>query len=321
MTDKAILGLAKVSLQEKHLLPEYSGIYYVLDETNIVWYIGQAKNINKRWQGKTHHRLYQLKAQKKKQFTIYYENVSESQLDSIEKQRIEQYHPLLNTSPVKKQKVRPTETLLRETLAAISDSAFILGVEPPRQEIANNIHEWLAKKKVLNLKIIHICLDLTLFRDRFKPESIEEEEGIIKTSFTSRKAYAQKWEKPIPLLSIYRLYVNGYAIEVNSMSLFLSKDIEKLYQYDRTTLAQESIQVLTPESLAQIQQQIGDKNIYIKRLNPYTSDLIEPLFNETIEQESIQKSLLKLSDDYKKGLRGLGSRSKAINVDRASPRQ
>jgi hypothetical protein len=68
--------------------------------------------------------------------------------------------------------------------------------------------------------------------------------------------------------------------------------------------------------LAQIQQQIGDQDLYIKRLNPYTSDPIEPLFNETIEQESIQKSLLKLSDDYKKGLRGVGSRSKAINVDR-----
>ncbi len=315
MNDLAILNLAKVPLQNKQLLPEYSGIYYVLDEHNIVWYIGQAKNINKRWQGKNHHRLYQLKAQKK-QFTIYYEKVDESQLDNIEKQRIEQYYPHLNTSPVKKKKLRPTETLLRETLAAISDFAFVLAVEPPRQEIANNIREWLAKKKVLNLKVIHICLDFDAIEEKFKPESIEEREAIIKTPFVSRKAYANKWEQIIPLYPIYRLYVNGYAIEVNLMSLFFSKEINSLYQYDRTTLAQESIKILTPESLAQIQQQIGDKNLHIKRLHPYTSDPIDLGFNETIDRESIKNSLEKVSNDYKKGLRGVGSRSNATNVDR-----
>jgi predicted GIY-YIG superfamily endonuclease len=112
LADAAILELPKVPLQAKELLPESSGIYYVLDETNKVWYIGQAKNIRKRWQGKAHHRIFQLEAQKKNHFTIYYEQVSEFQLDSVEKQRIEKYHPHLNASPVKKKNVHPTETLL-----------------------------------------------------------------------------------------------------------------------------------------------------------------------------------------------------------------
>ncbi len=89
IADETILQLSKVTLQTKELLPEISGIYYVIDENNNVWYIGKAKNICKRWRGKSHHRIYQLQAQKKKHFTIYYEQVSESQLDNIEKQRIE----------------------------------------------------------------------------------------------------------------------------------------------------------------------------------------------------------------------------------------
>jgi excinuclease UvrABC nuclease subunit len=121
IADLDILNLNKVVLQAKQILPEYSGIYYILDQTNNVWYIGKAKNLRKRWQGKAHHRIYQLEAQKKKYFTIYYEQVKESQLDSIEKQRIEKYHLHLNASPVKTKNVRPTETLLRETIVAIAD--------------------------------------------------------------------------------------------------------------------------------------------------------------------------------------------------------
>jgi predicted GIY-YIG superfamily endonuclease len=313
IADAAILELAKVSLQAKELLPEYSGIYYVLDETNKVWYVGKAKNIRKRWQGKAHHRIYQLEAQKKKHFTIYYEQVSEFQLDSIEKQRIEKYHPHLNASPVKTKNVRPTETLLRETLVAIAPFAFILGVEPPRQEIASQTSlGWLAQKKVLDLSVIHIGLDFTAFRKKFKLESVEENEGLIKTLFISRKTYAQKWESIPPFYSfMYRLYVNGYAIEVNSLTTFLTKEIEEFQQYNQTTLAQESIRALTPESLAKHQQQVDDKKgyaLHLKRLHPYTSDLIKPFFNEMIEREYTKELLAKVSEDYKSGRRGVGKR-------------
>ena len=60
LANSEILNLSKVSLETKELLPEYSGIYYVVDENNLVWYIGKAKNIRKRWKGKAHHRIYQL---------------------------------------------------------------------------------------------------------------------------------------------------------------------------------------------------------------------------------------------------------------------
>lgn len=37
-----ILQLPHISIKSRELLPENSGIYYVLDEQFIVWYVGQA---------------------------------------------------------------------------------------------------------------------------------------------------------------------------------------------------------------------------------------------------------------------------------------
>ncbi len=315
IADAVILQLPKMTLQAKQLLPEYSGIYYVLDESNNVWYIGQAKNIRKRWQGKSHHRIYQLEAQKKKHFTIYYEQVAESQLDSIEKQRVENYHPHLNSSPVKTKKVRPAETLLRETIAMIADFAFLLGVDPPRKEVESQISiEWQAQKRVLGLSVIHVCLDLTALKEIFKPESGQEQEALIKTAFSTRKAYATKWESFYSF--IHRLLLNGYIVEVNYWSRFFPKEEPAgLREYTQATLAQETIRAITPESLTKIQNEAdGEKqaSFYIKRLNPYRSDLIKPLFNEPVDSEAAKKLMVKISEDYKAGMRGIGSRSQAI---------
>lgn len=320
IADLYILRLDKVVLEAKQLLPEYSGIYYVLDQTNNVWYIGQAKNIRKRWQGKAHHRIYQLEAQKKLHFTIYYERVNEPQLDSTEKQRITKYHPHLNASPVKTKNLRPTETLLRETLVAIADFAFILGVEPPRKEMQFQTGiDYLLKKKFLGLNVIHIGLNFTALKEKFNPE-LEEYEALIKAPFSQRKAYAKKWEKFPRLYSfMYRLLVNGYIIEVNSLNSFFPKEFESLCKYNQTTLATESIKVITPEALAEIQQQFAAKNgysVHLKRLNPYTLDLIKPIFNESINRESTKTELVKVSQDYKLGKRGIGSKGKTVNIDK-----
>lgn len=324
IADLAILTLPKVPLSAKQLLPEYSGIYYVLDETHKIWYIGQAKNIQKRWQGKAHHRIYQLEAQKKTHFTIYYEQVSESQLDSVENARIEKYHPHLNYSPVKHQKVRPTETLLRETLSAIADFAFILGVEPATGVSSCGFGHFMPKnvKKIrgLGLSVIHICMDLDVFNERFQPELKGEKRALLKKIFKSRKNYASKWEicgDPF----ICRLCVNGYIITVSFWSIdsygfgFRKNQFQGLAEYIQTTLVEESIRALKPESLEILKQQPFEEGSFdhvIKRLNPYTEDLIKLLFKEPVERESVKKELEKVSEDYKAGRRGIGSRSRAI---------
>ena len=316
IADQAILQLLKVTLQTKQLLPEVAGIYYVIDENNNVWYIGKAKNLCKRWQGKSHHRIYQLQAQKKKHFTIYYEQVSESQLDDIEKQRIAKYHPHLNYSPVKTKQIRPTETLLRESIVAIADFAFILGVEPPRKEVnSQNMIQWLVQKKVLTSSVIHICIDIDNLEKKFNFDSIDQREGVIKKAFTTRKVYANKWESfPPKYPFMYRLLVNRYVIEVNYWSWWYSQqESEEIREYTQTTLARESIRTLTPESLAKIQNQSNkNQEFLLKRLKPYDSDLIKLIFNEPVDSEGIKSNLNQINEDYKTGKRGVGSRSKPI---------
>jgi hypothetical protein len=113
-------------------------------------------------------------------------------------------------------------------------------------------------------------------------------------------------------------YINGYAVEANSLTAFLAKEIEEFQPYNQTTLAQESIRALTPESLAKLQQQTDNEKgyaLHLHRLNPYTCDLIKPLFNEMIDRECAKKLLAKVSEDYKTRRRGIGSRSKPINID------
>jgi len=335
IADRVILQLSNVILKDKHLLPESSGIYYVIDETNNVWYIGKSKNICKRWQGKAHHRIYQLQVHKKKKFTIYYEPVSESELDRVEKQRIEKYHPHLNSTPVKTKKLRPVETLLRETITAIADFAFILGVEPPRKEIQSQIAiDFLAKKNYLELNIIHVCLDMKALEEKCSA-STEEQDALLKTTFSSRKSYARKWEtfrlpssfKALYFLKrlrrgdyfmYYRLCVNRIVVEVYDWNRWnFSEATPAMRAYNETSLAQESIRTLTPESLAQIQTLADEEErstLYLKRLMPYESDLIPILFNEPIDRQAVHAMIAKVSEDYKAGQRGKGSRTKPIEV-------
>ncbi len=71
----------KVFLRNKKLLPEYSGIYIVTDQTYFVLYVGKSKNIKYRWNG--HHRHKQLirKDRKDRIFYIYFNHFSVEKLD------------------------------------------------------------------------------------------------------------------------------------------------------------------------------------------------------------------------------------------------
>ena len=209
LADQYILNLSKLSLNMKDLLPEYSGIYYVLDQNQTVWYIGQAKNIRKRWQGKSHHRIYQLESQKKYHFYIYYESVNTSDLNTVEKQRIEQYDPHLNESPVKTKKVRPTEILLRETISAISDFAFIVGVE--ENQHLSDTNSPSSKSK------IYICVDEECLKRIYNVQSKDEKIALIKKVFISRKIYARQWENTFSGLNVV-LTVHGISISINYWS-------------------------------------------------------------------------------------------------------
>jgi len=316
--DEYILQLSHLSLTNKELLPEQSGIYYVLDERFIIWYIGKANNLRSRWAGKSHHRLYHLQKERKTHFTIYYEIVPKSQLDAIEPQRIEQYNPQLNGTKVNKKKLRPTETLLRETLVILAPYSFILGVESPRKEdiklIENSIYwkdEWRVQKRVLPLNVIHVCINLSELGEAIKDKDWLSKCRFLRKVFRKRSHYSDNWACKGDISSEYSglfylkiLLVNGCAIEAYVTN---QEAVEIIEDYELTQLAGVKIRSINDPSLAVIknkcQLRVGGMYVYsnpqnqpydqyrrsvIERLYPYKEDLIKLLFNEDLDTSKLQ---------------------------------
>lgn len=314
--DEYLLKLPSIAINSRENLPEKSGIYYVVDEKYVIWYIGKAKNLRNRWVGDSHHRIYQLQKQRKKQFTIHYELVSESMLDTIEVQRIEHYNPQLNGTRVSSKNLQPTETLLRKTLMTVAPYSFILGVEPPRKEDINLIKDcrvwrdnWRVHKSVIPLKIIHICVNLTELEKLVYKDSLAI--SFLKKVFRKNPKYANNWVVQVKndyacfgRFVLRRLLVNGTAIEVYEVR----QEVASLIQdYRITQLAGVDIKTVTDVSLEQIKNKCllnpiaglylnNDSNSSsyaelcnraIKRLNPYQEDVVKIIFNDSIDTSKI----------------------------------
>ncbi len=89
--------------KEKHKLPSISGIYVVVDFTAHVWYVGQAVNLNQRWNGRGHHRYAQLsRSNGKRNFSIFWLPCAPRELDKTERYYINLLKPSLNETKVKK---------------------------------------------------------------------------------------------------------------------------------------------------------------------------------------------------------------------------
>lgn len=91
-----------VAFTQRQLLPTYSGIYVVADASHFVWYVGQANNLQSRWQGRAHHRYAQLiRTNKRLAHRIFWQPFPSSELDTQERFFIEQLRPELNGCKVK----------------------------------------------------------------------------------------------------------------------------------------------------------------------------------------------------------------------------
>lgn len=110
-----------------------------------------------------------------------------------------------------------------------------------------------------------------------------------------------------------------------TIELDLSKFLNVGYwypEYTHTTLLTESIRALNKQSLQELKDQLELGkfkthifNPHIKALQPYHEDLIKPLFKDKIDKNKPKQALAKVSQDYKQGKRGFGSRKKLINVE------
>ncbi|WP_072013899.1 GIY-YIG nuclease family protein [Myxosarcina sp. GI1] len=112
----------KVLLRNKELLPDYSGIYIVADETDFVLYVGKSKDIKSRWIG--HHRHKQLirRDNKNRRFYIYFNYFVAEKLDEKERYYIELLEPSLNSTKITKYipKIPTSESVLTKLLRTIN---------------------------------------------------------------------------------------------------------------------------------------------------------------------------------------------------------
>lgn len=301
IADEIILGLPKVSLKTKELLPEYSGIYYVLDQNNVVMYIGKAKNLQKRWQGNSHHRIDQLKATRKREFYLYYEKVSESRLDPKEKSLIKKYRPELNDSPVTTKEIYFSELVLQETLRKLDGYIVIFGVHQKN-------------------KIIEILFDYQKFAADFKL-SENSAKPILNLIFKNRRNAAVKWNivnvKDYYFVNRFifsNLPVNGYNVIFNSLKRLNSKKYTSILKFkcDPVDFVQESVPNISVKDFQYLQEEKKDAfqgySLYEEGLMPYLSTL-----HKISTKEILRDKLQKICCEYQAGKRGIGSQKAKVS--------
>ena len=172
LADSLILNLEFVKLAQKELLPSYSAIYYVIDESKQILYIGQSINLNRRWNGEQPHHRYEqlcsLEGKTHKQIYLYYEKVDKSNLLAVEKNQILKYQPLLNNTPVQKY-FNGEVNQKQKYIATNSDRAFSI----------NSISAILSDFKLLSDKNKHQKeLQPNLFVDNMNQDTKSETQPV-----------------------------------------------------------------------------------------------------------------------------------------------
>ena len=122
-----ISSLPFVHWSELESLPNCAGIYFAIDAKNIIHYIGQAQDLQKRW--KNHHRHFQLnQINEKYPIKLYCLAWNKSDLKTAEKHFIQKYKPLLNSTEVKTPQVIPSEIILRQLFKKIARKIYVVGI-------------------------------------------------------------------------------------------------------------------------------------------------------------------------------------------------
>ncbi|ANV89324.1 GIY-YIG nuclease family protein [Picosynechococcus sp. PCC 8807] len=300
LADEKILRLPKVSLKTKELLPEYSGIYYVVDQDNMVMYIGKAKNLQKRWQGNSHHRINQLKATRKRQFHLYYEKVAESNLDQREKILIRKYRSELNDSPVTLKEIYFAELVLQEALRKLNGYIIIVGINNKDKHIS------------ILFDYAQFIKDFAITRESTQP--------ILNFLFRNRRNAAVKWEvfthKYGASIRFYyaSLKVNGYNITFTNIENLYLEQYSSLHQF--TCMQVDFMHELVPQISLEDLRHLKIKRKSYQTYSPYKEDLV-PYLATTHNIPSIdklRKQLQTICHEYQAGKRGTGSKTAKINL-------
>ncbi len=146
----------------------------------------------------------------------------------------------------------------------------------------------------------------------FAEQDIEIYSGILGYVFGTRKAYSNLWEAPrkgyVRRYGVVqcRILVNGYVVEVS----VLDKVSQILTKTRMGTLAGEQIKIVEADILDKIKEdlKIPIPRYFVNQIKPYLQDPINLVFNDDIDRETLGKQIYKIKEEYKQGLRGVGSR-------------
>lgn len=151
------LQLPSVSLANRKQLPTCAAIYFAIDASNRVLYVGKAKNLAARW--KNHHRLYKLEEiDKESPVRLAWQAWNQEDLGEAERSLIVNFQPLLNNTEVETPAVIPSEVVLRDFLKTFSRRLVILGIEPKTPDKLLNVHlkydwtDWSSKGTAAKIK-------------------------------------------------------------------------------------------------------------------------------------------------------------------------
>jgi GIY-YIG catalytic domain len=127
--EQDLCALPFVSLSAADRLPDCAGIYFAIDSNQPVLYIGQAKDIAKRWKSR-HHRKSELeKHHQRYPVRLAWMAWNLEDLYSAERYFISHFKPLLNGTPVPEDEVFKSEILLKLLLEEIRGLVVVYGVE------------------------------------------------------------------------------------------------------------------------------------------------------------------------------------------------
>lgn len=174
--------LPSVLLTQRHQLPECSAIYFAMDATDRVLYIGQAVNLYVRWQGKGHHRLPQLlRLHKKSPVRLAWLDCGATLLTSMETYYIALYDPLLNRTKVPESKIIPAEVMLQQTLHKVAKYSLIFGIAPAQGKTP----------PIVNLRYIGWRREVHNIRRIF--QAANRRGSGLRWTETSRRKYGAWW--------------------------------------------------------------------------------------------------------------------------------
>lgn len=271
------LQLPSVSLADRKQLPTCAAIYFAIDASNRVLYVGKAKNLVARW--KNHHRLYKLEEiDKESPVRLAWQAWNEEDLGEAERSLIVNFQPLLNNTEVESPAIIPSEVVLRDFLKTFSRRLIILGIEPKTPDKLLNVHlkydwtDWSSKGTAAKIKEYikqnqdkNTSLKFKRHRyskfNSFAIETFRPGSRAQRTTARQHRSFNNHWE----------FACNGVIIHV--MPVHSYREYKKRTQVVK--LAGVNFRAITQEAFAEAQK---SNDYEFSRLSCFTSDPVPLLW-------------------------------------------